>query len=292
LRRPRFLFHRWQQIVARWETLVGLLQTEKSPAGVLLRMLIPGWTQFYVGKVRRGLWFLSLYLAFLLVGALFWGTIFGSIMLGLALTTHLSSIVDIVFSYSEPGVPRIAWILLCWLAIGIVFYWPAGWAVSHLVIPQRIVWDAPPFREGDVILYHPSAYAFSDPAVGDVVLYRIPPTRVTVRTGVGAGVYDIQGMRIDRIIAGPGQFVRWNGKELQVDGQPSPWLPLNPSRLPVSLEFQVPPRHYAVLPSTDPIASQVAQTEVWRAISLLERRNILGEVWVRHQPLSRFWIVR
>ncbi|HIQ20911.1 MAG TPA: hypothetical protein EYH34_06720 [Planctomycetes bacterium] len=287
------LAYRWNRLEEQVSASLGRVETTRPLLGVFARMLVPGWPQIYLGQVRRGQLFLGLYAVCLVAGLIHVGTFLGSLLLGLALSAHLSSVLGVVFSGTGEWFSRVVWTLGCWTVIGLVVYWPAVWAVSQVAVPQRIVENAPPFRRGDVILYNPSAYRWSAPEAGDVVLYQVPPTQVTSRTEQGYPMlYNIQGMRIDRIIAGPGQRVRWDGQRLEVDGAPSPWFPLNPARLPARISVEVPPRCYLVFPTTDPVVSSGAGAEVWRHVSLVPEANLLGKVYLRHQPLHRFWLIR
>ena len=75
-------------------------------------------------------------------------------------------------------------------------------------------------------------------------------------------IYRLQGDRVDRILAQAGQKVTCSQGKLLVDGQPSPWLPLDPQQLPDGLDITVPENCYLILPSTDPSASgRVADCE-------------------------------
>ena len=80
-----------------------------------------------------------------------------------------------------------------------------------------------------MVLVNPSAYRSSDPQPGDVVHYGLAPQDIPMAGFGGHGaIYRLQGDRIDRILARGGDKVTCSQGELLVNGQPSPWLPLNP----------------------------------------------------------------
>ena len=272
----------------------GQVEIERPASPVFARMVVPGWPQLYCGQTHRGRLFLGIYVGCLLLGAVFVGTVLGSLLLGLALSCHASSVLDVIYSGTCDWRTRIRYALTCCLVLAVCVYWPVGWLVSRVVTPQVIAMDAPPFRAGDVVLCNPSAYAWSSPRVGDVVLYDIGATRVPGRTAGGmAANYRIQGDRIDRILAGPGQKVGWEDGRLEVDGQPSPWSPLNPEPLSGQLTLTVPSPCYLVLPSTDPyLGTGAAVGLAWQTVCLVPSASIRGKAYLRHQPLSRFWLIK
>jgi hypothetical protein len=106
-------------------------------------------------------------------------------------------------------------------------------------------------------------------------------------------VYNVVGRRIDRIVACPGQKVECTGGEMRIDGRPSPWLPLNPDRLPTGgLSLTVPGGHYLIVPTTNPQELIGVAPEDWRRMSLVPTASLLGRVYLRHQPLRRLWRIR
>ena len=260
---------------------------------LFVRMVVPGWPQIFMGQTARGRMFLGTYLGLLAVGILFVGTVLGSIALGLAVSVHASSVIDILWSATTDWRTRITYAAVCLMVLGVVVYLPVGWVVTRLVVPRQMVRDAPPFAAGDAVLYNPSAYRWSEPAPGDVVLYRVVPQQVQTRTPQGNNaVYRVDGEYIDRVLAGPGQSVKWEKGALSLDGQPSPRLPLNPAGVAVTLQCTVPQGYYLVLPSAQPPTTPRYPAEVWVQMSLVPRENLLGRVFLRHQPLARWWWVR
>ena len=96
---------------------------------------------------------------------------------------------------------------------------------------------------GDVVLLNPSAYRWFDPQPGDIVYFdrRLQDLRMQVPGGY-AQIYRLQGARVDRILARGGDKVACLQGQLLVNGQASPWLPLEPlvctARQPENSPFQ------------------------------------------------------
>jgi len=268
------------------------LKAPTLASGVYLRMIVPGWPQMFMGQTARGRCLLGLYLGLMLLGILSVGTNLGSILLGSALALHAASVIDILWSGTRDFRTRVSYALICLAALGTVVYFPVTWAVTRVAVPRRLTMDAMPLLAGDVFLYNPSAYWRSDPAPGDVVLYRLTPYQVDGAVNGRHAVFRYGGERIDRLLAGPGQSVKWENGQLWVEGQPSPWLPLNPDGVPLKLEFTVPNGCYLVLPSTVPRTAAAYPPQIWAGVSLVPRGNVLGRVFLRHQPLTRWWWVR
>ncbi len=102
-------------------------------------------------------------------------------------------------------------------------------------------------------------------------------------------IYRTEGSRVDRVIARAGQRVTIGQGKFLVDGVPTPWLPLNPQRVPDELDIMVPRNCYAILPTVDPFSYPLA---VWQTISVVPREQIWGRVYWRYQPLWRFGAIR
>jgi type IV secretory pathway protease TraF len=288
----------WYGLAARFrdavETLARITLRELNLPhllpSVFVRMLVPGWPQLFTGQTARGKTFLGAYLALLAVGILFVGTPAGSVALGLAFAVHASSVIDILWAGTTDWRTRVTFAAACLAVLGVVVYLPVAWGVTRFVVPRQIRLAAPPFAAGDAVLYNPSAYRWSEPAPGDVVLFQVSPQDVSMP---GAHtVYRMGGEFIDRVLAAPGQSVKWEGEVLWVDGQPSAWRPLNPARVTMNLQGTVPERHYLVVPSAQPQGAPVYPIDVWTRMSLVPRENLLGRVFLRHQPLARWWWVR
>jgi signal peptidase I len=287
-------WRRWFPIARYWNRLrfANSLQIIRIPGwpagwqtpGVLFRMVVPGWAQHHVGRTTRGWAIFGCYLAFLLAGLLFFGSGLGYLMLGIAISLHAASILDVVAASVTDFRQRFLYTAAAMLALMCIAYYPAGQLLALVATPQQFAMNMPPFQAGDVVLVNPSAYWRSEPQPGDVVHYRLPDG--TMR-GVGATghalMYQLQGDRIDRIIAQAGDELTSRKGELLVNGQPSPWLPLNPLNLPDGFTIKVPENYYLIFPSGDGLPA-----DVLRIASIVPRGQIWGRAYWRNQPLSRF----
>jgi hypothetical protein len=63
-------------------------------------------------------------------------------------------------------------------------------------------------------------------------------------------------------------------------------------RLPAKFDIKAPDGCCLILPSTDPFASEGIPNDVWKRISQVPHESVRGRVFLRHQPLSRLWLVR
>jgi hypothetical protein len=266
---------------------------------VLLRMLVPGWPQKYLGRVRRGRIFFWSYLAAILLGLVSVGSPLGGGLLGVALSLHAASILDVVVNAQGASLRSIVVnSAACLLVLTGGLYWPAGWLISRVAVPQRILISTPPFAAGDVILYNPSAFRNATPEVGDVVICNLPPRRIPAPGryyGYNA-MLEVGGLRIERLLAGPGSKVQWAAGELTVDDRPAEWLPLTLDAMP-DFSLVVPANSYLMVPS--PIAFEdfgyVAYNTpglAFRQPAIVTRTAILGRVFFRNQPLWRMGRIR
>jgi signal peptidase I len=164
-------------------------------------------------------------------------------------------------------------------------YVPATWLLGGLVMPRVISQTATPFEAGDCLLTNRWSYLWSRPKPGDVVLYRFG--------GATLGRYIVEsGEVVDRILAGPGDRLKWSDHSLIVNGEESRLRPLDPHWPGELAECTVPQRHYLVLPSSVPYHSDRVRCAVYRTANLVSEEDILGTTYVRHQPLTRFWWIR
>ena len=254
------------------------------PLPVTARLVCPGWSHFYLGQRGRGHLFLWSFLGCLLPGLAMIGTLWGSIQLGLAFSVHSSAVLDIFSRGLGPGEvrDRIVAGLGVSALLAMLLYWPAGMLLTSVADPCPIQTTASSFlQEGDVLLVN----HWSPPRRGRVVLYALPeyqpPTVGHVR------VY-YEGDRVDRILAAPGDVVRYADGRVWVNDQPSQWFPLNRLRISGKGQFTVPAGHYFIIPSTT-IGPQGAPPEgIWQALGIVPAGSIRGQVFLRSHPLSRF----
>ena len=262
---------------------------------VLFRLIVPGWAHSTLGFEVRGRVFLGIYLALLLPGIIMWGSVPGSILLGLAFSTHASSVLDVLLLRAGPFPSRFGTTTIVMFVLGFFIYAPVYWLVTHVASPMTIATQMTPLEAGDIVLSNQWAYARTPPKPGDVVAYDLPTEIRMPAQNNHIGINVRSGQSIDRILAGPGSKVRWENQQLYVDDEPSSLQPLNPTRLPSRLTFEVPENHYLVLPSTATVtlpANAVLPAGFWQGLSYISPTHIHGSVYLRHYPLWRFWIVR
>ena len=226
------------------------------------------------------------YLGLLLSGLLFAGTLLGWLLLGLAISLHAASVMDIVAGTILDMRQRLIYAAATFVLLTTAVYYPVGWLLAQVATPQQFAMALPPFEAGDVVLVNHLAYNRSQPEPGDVVLYQVAPQDIG---GTGHVIYRIEGERVDRVIARGGQKVTCGQGKLLVDGEPSPWLPLNPQQLPDRLEITVPENCYLIIPSADPFPRSLP---IWQTVSIVPRGKIWGRVYWRNQPLWRFGPIR
>ena len=263
--------------------------------GVLWRMLVPGLAQLYRGQRVRGYFCLALYVPLLLVNLVIWGTVWGSIFVGLLISVHVSAALDVLWQDNTvPPRPaadtpaRIVASLLVALILVLLVYAPAGWLLNRIANPLYMNYAAAPFAPGDVLLVN----YWATPKIGQVVLHNNPrvPNRVAAPTLMHT-TYVFQGPYIDRIVAGPGDKVQVKSGQVHVNGEKSAWQPLNPARLPQELTITVPDGEYLILPTATPNVEAIG-TLAWKSMCLVPEGGILGRVYLRNQPLRRFWLIR
>jgi type IV secretory pathway protease TraF len=259
------------------------------PARILWRLVVPRLAHFRVGQHYRGLAFLGAYLILLGLAVLFWGTNTGSIYLGLAFSVHASSALDVLFQYPGHIRSRVVIAGVVMAALGLGFYIPATRGLNVIAEPITITATMSPFAEGDVVLTNRWAYRGSSPQPGDVVLVEL----VGSVAGDGHGTPGLlirEGQFIDRILAGPGSEVAIESGRLSINGEACALEPLAKPKMPALLKFTLAADQYLILPSTLAVMNERLATPAhWKALCKVPRERILGRVYLRHQPLSRWW---
>lgn len=269
-------------------------QTQLPSSGALRRLAVPGWAQVFEGRASLGRSLFFGYLVCLVIAALCFGSPLCSLLLGFAFACHGISVYDVVRrSCSELRARLFLMMLFCGL-LAAVIYVPAYVLATRLVAPVIIQLERPPLSAGDVLLVNRSASVRRAPRAGDIVQYELTEAFLMGHTAAGmAARFDFRGSRIDRVLALPGQVIVWNDGRLTVDGQPSPFLPLNPAGAMQKLSFTIPPGCCFILPSTDFVSDQFQTTEEnWRSWSTIRIDQIEGRVIWRSWPLTRIGFVR
>lgn len=297
------LLRRWFPLRTWYYRLATLLESvhvrrlprlgvSQSTAGVLVRMAAPGWAQAYLGQRVRGFAFFGAFVGCTLLGLGLFGSLVGNLFLGLAAGVHLGAMIDVIWGGSNDLRVRLNYLAVAAVCTAVFLYGPVVALAGRYAVPVRLRLGVAPFQAGDIVVYNPSAYAHSAPVSGDVVLYDIPATRIPGNRNGHAAAYLVQGPRIDRILAGPGQKVAFRGSGLLVDGRSSPWLPLNPQQMPASGELTVAFNSYLIVPSTDPIAPQWVSTDGMLRVGVVPAQAIRGRAQLLHRPLGHWSVLR
>lgn len=253
-------------------------------SSILWRLIVPGWGQSYLGHRLRGRIIFWSYLACFLSGLLMIGTGWGTLLLGLAVAGHAVSVLDVVLRESDSRFERLGKGAMTIAALLGGIYVPLWWASLFVASPLVIPRAAYPFERGDVLLTNNLFRS----QVGDAVVYNIPYIRFGGQVdGRNANVV-LEGWRIDRILAGPGQTLAFDGKSFTLDGVPAPHLPLNPRRYRTPFGLTARSGEWIILPTTDQYATEVMLAEIGR----VPTRNVLGTVIFQLHPLTLFGQIR
>jgi signal peptidase I len=298
---PRRLFYQARDVAAEAHrrfsgSVVSDSRVPLPEPGILSRLIVPGWAHLYEGLRIRGQFFFWAYVALLVFGLSQWGTGFGSVLLGLAFSVHASSIIDILLRQGTVRFPRmIATAAFVFTGLSILIYYPAGQVLMRVAAPIEYGTDVPPFKRLDVVLVNHWAFALTSPRRGDVVLF-VPLSMSRQADGpqiLHARFVFEENQVIDRLIGLPGDRVVWDGAKLTVNGTEASWVPLRPERLPKHLEVSVPKDRSLIFPTTSIGGANAGTPEsYWKSASLIPKNDILGGVYLRLSPITRFWFIR
>ncbi|HEX4414787.1 MAG TPA: S26 family signal peptidase, partial [Lacipirellulaceae bacterium] len=269
------------QMVRPFEQLFERFDDTDFSLGTMIRCLIPGWAHARRGNIYRGRMYFLTYIFLLLTGCLFFGTIPGSMLVGLAFATHVASASDALVGQYSRVTDRLALTFGCATALGLLIYLPVGFAVSQHAVPFGITRPIESFAAGDVLWYNPSATI----ANGDIILYSVPETTLIGENNHTR--YVLQNQWISRVVAQSGQRIQAKLGKLYVDDQPISMAP------PVNLSAQfeagivVPEGSYLVMPNSIVPETARINMNAWRNLSVIPRNRIIGKVFFRSQPLWR-----
>jgi len=230
-----------------------------KPAG--LRILIPGYPQWFWKQSERAAALGGMYAAAMMVAFFSWGTRMGLVMLALGFLTHVSSASDAIRQAAFPGFGRWVPPVSAGFGLGVGCYAPVLGIVSIVAWTDRPV-DAA--HESYAI----NLWAFSsvEPATGDWVWCRSIE-------GSGNG--------LARVIAGPGRNVEWTaGGTLTVDGQPLDWKPQTAEGPPLDFSMVVPDGQILIAPVTPDPSRNTSS-----GLRLVAREGVVGRPWARLYPV-------
>jgi hypothetical protein len=196
----------------------------------------------------------------------------GNVAFGLLLSLHTSSLAFLLEPWLGDSRLRTRILLSVCLLGGLsgLVYWPARSYLEHR-------WVMPLQVNGRVVMIHRSI-AFGSLQRGDWVAYSLPGSR-------GEGLYVHDGTGFGRILALPGDRVRFSSSVFDVAGLSRPRLP----HMPASGEWLVPEKHWLVWPDFA-ISGHGNVAEGVISKTMLELGNI-SEDRLLGQPFHR-WLWR
>jgi hypothetical protein len=270
-------------------SVFGLSRPEASFRGSLgeyLLLVVPGLHQLRHGEASRGKLFLGGFAIIAVVAIVFAGTGPGSMLLGILFAWHVVATVDVIARNFVTPSDRLRLTAIVAIGLAVAVYLPAGWLLQRLATPVNIALPMRDFNAGDVVWYSQSANL----TAGDLVLYEVPMTRANIRgVTLYPTVYQIEGDRINRLVAVAGQTVRIDKSgTLLVDGQPSPWQPSAECILPVEKDILVRPEHVFILPENLlPGRALQLKPETVLSLAMVARHRVRGPLLGRTFPPSR-----
>lgn len=252
---------------------------------LLVHLIAPGWAQFYLSRPVRGYIFSCGAAVAALLAILFVGTTLGSVSLGMLFSLHAGSISDAIMPPGSAIGASIGGGLLVYVALGLLIYLPAISLIGRVVRPYTIHRDIAPFREDDVILVRPQRVF----ARGEAVLYTRNGGRVEIAPRGNERTYlELDGVAIDRILAGPGDHIQSTKDGILVNGLPVRYHPLNSTTIP-PLDMTVPAHCYFIWPS---VAYQLAGAGSLSGVAIVDESAITGAVVFQSSPWSRAGFIR
>jgi TM2 domain-containing membrane protein YozV len=244
-----------------------------------IRLMIPGWPQFYLDRPRRGWLFLIGAAISAMLAVVFIGTSFGNIAMGALISLHAASVTDAIITRDQTVWQSVVNGLLVYAAVGLLIYLPILWLAARVAVPYDIQGNIGFFRRDDVLLVHRQ----DTWKRGDIVLYH-QGTGGNGQVTFGVGRYlRLGGLGIDRILAGPGDHVVSRNRLLTVNGVVTNLRPVNGVSLP-AFDLTVPPGDYFIWPSVVPewVTSQSIDQ-----LAITPARDIVGVAVFRSYPWSR-----
>lgn len=276
----------WNRLTGRTRKRIGEFQADIDVAVPLITLIWPGWPQFCAGRAWLGRIFSLLFVLSLIPALLTWGSWLSTLLLGIALSAHFSSVMDIVL-HTEEGRQNVGQMFaLLGVVVGVI-YLPAylfGQTIAQPVLIERSLGTHLP--EGDVLLINRRLVSQSFAQPGDVVLYD--------QDGSAIPGYYIRGDWMERVLARGPCRVEYSKQELKVDGQLVAHRPLG-GQIPEALDLQIPDGSVLIAP---PIfvgrANQEAQMQRLNQqsnfvrLAVVPDRRIQGRAVWRTWPLNRW----
>ncbi len=276
----------WNRLTGSTRRRVGDFRADIDILVPLITLIWPGWPQLHAGRRWLGYVFSVVFVLTLIPALLTWGSWLSTLLLGVALACHFSSVMDIAL-HTEEGRQNVGEMFaLLGLVVGVV-YVPAYWfgrTVAQPIVVERSL--GPRLPMGDVLLVNRRSLSRSLAQPGDVVLYD--------QDGSAVPGYIFRGDWMERVLARGPCRVEYARQQLKVDGQLVTQQPLS-GQIPENLDLQIPVGHVLIAP---PIfigrPNQEAQLQRLNVQSIFERlavvpdQRILGRAVWRTWPLNRW----
>ncbi len=266
---------------------IRVLEPVHVPA--VLRSVVPGWGHWWLGRRHTARLLLTAWLACLVLAAWMIATDVCPWLIYAAVLVHAVTVVSLFAS-------NLCWERLPWralfgattfVALYCALYLPVLWLGGRFVrpVPLHGIQAGGPVEEGDGILVLGPWFKPESFAGGELVFYTLP--------AIGTGAYQVQaGYGLDRILAVPGQHVRVDGTQIEIDGQPLPAgaVPLTNVELP-AYQRRLGRDEYFVVPSQlilrwdQPTRGLTALLD---GLLVVRHEQIIGRAAWRVHPLKRF----
>ena len=231
-----------------------------SPVG--LKIVVPGWPQFSWGQHQRGLVLVGSFAVALVVGLWTWGTLWGWAFFAFAFVTQVTSAADVLHQGSFPIHPSRTALFFVASVLALFFYFPTFFVLSEVARPG--------FEHagtGSGFLVNCWAYhGHSKPHEGQWIWMKLPP---------------LGEQRAARVIAVPGQMVKWTGRHWSVDGHECHvHASLRRGARPPVCQFEVPSDQVLVEPD-----DEGASTPSFGPFVLVPPDAIIGRAWAHFYPV-------
>ena len=227
-----------------------------------LRVLIPGYSQWWWGQRERGLILFGWFTAALATSSFLWGTFTGFALLLFAYFTHAASTSDALAQEAFP--PRNGIARGLGVSLGLAF----GVYLPLLFWLTLVAW--PSLSEGsnaDGYLVNCRAFHQSEPQRDDWVCFRSTPRG---------------DARVGRVVAVDGQEVDWSIDTLRVNGRRVDDLhtPFRGSGIPRQMSYRMPAGHVLVNIRDRPVDGNRGE-----GLVIVARDQIVGRAWARIYPI-------
>lgn len=276
----------WNRLTGRTRQRIGEFRADIDVAVPLITLIWPGWPQFCAGRAWLGRIFMLLFVLSLIPALLTWGSWLSTLLLGLALAAHFSSVMDIVL-HTEEGRQNVGQMFaLLGVVVGVIYlpaYWFGQSIVQPVVIERSLGVHLP---EGDVLLINRRLVRQSFAQPGDVVLYD--------QDGSAVPGYYIRGDWMERVLARGPCRVEFAKQQLKVDGQLTELRPLGGS-IPEGLDLQIPAGSVLIAPPIfvgrlyqEAQLQRLNQQNNFVRLAVVPDQRILGRAVWRTWPLHRW----